>query len=95
MPSNGTEALLNLVRRHGVGRGLCWSSGGKACCAGTEARMTEQAAPLERKGMFGVSKLGSQCQSYTAPHRWLSVCSEGQWREMAPAGSFAPREVSP
>ena len=52
MPSNGTEALLNLVRRHGVGRGLCWSSGGKACCAGTEARMTEQAAPLERKGML-------------------------------------------
>ena len=38
-----TEALQNsLVRSHGVGRGLHWSSGGGTCNAGTESCMFEK-----------------------------------------------------
>ena len=44
--SAGTKALQNsLVRRHGMGRGLCWSSGGRACQAGSEASLTERGSP--------------------------------------------------
>ena len=48
-----------------------------------------------REARFGVSKLGSECQCYAGSHRWPCIYAKGQEKEMAPASSFVPREVSP
>ena len=41
------EALQNsLVRKHGVGRGLCWFYGGRTHYTGTEAGLTEKGSPV-------------------------------------------------
>ena len=39
---------------------------------------------------FGVSNLGSECQSCTSSHRWPCVYAEGQGRKTALANSFVP-----
>ena len=53
--SSRTEALQNsLVRRHGVGKGFCWSSGKVPCDTGTKACMTEKGSPtrVQRYGAW-------------------------------------------
>ena len=74
--STGTEALQNpLVRRLGVGRGLCWSSGGGTCHTGTEANMTEKGSSTRvHRGGLSVSKLGNSVVIGLLPKLALYLC---------------------
>ena len=94
--STGTEALQNsLVGRRGVGRCLCWSSGGGDLLPGTEANMTEKGISARAQGVgFTVSKLGSQWQHCVVYCRWL--CADSEAGEVNCASySFVPEEESP
>lgn len=67
-----------------------------ACCAGTEASMTERGSPARVQGVgLGVSRSASQCQLPAASLWWLCAYAEGWRREMALASFFVPGEVSP
>ena len=65
-------------------------------CTGMRHAFLRRKVPPECRGMaLGASKLSSHCQHYTASHRWLCVYAGRPGREMAPASSFVPTELSP
>ena len=88
----GTEASQNSsVDRHGVGRGLGWSSGQGVCCAGPKASVTGKGSSTGVEGIrLGVSKVVVSVGAALVPAAVLVLMLRSRRGEMAPASSFVP-----
>ena len=77
--STRTEAQENsLVRTHGVGRGLGWSSGGKVHHPGTEANVTEKGSSTGAQwGGTWSMRIRQPVSHCTASYSWLCVYTKG------------------
>ena len=61
-----------------MGRGVCWSSGGRPRCTGTEASWTEKVVPPKCRSGRAWCKQGRQpVRCCAASCRWLCVHTEG------------------